>query len=142
MSRILPFAVFLALVGFASLPRFAEAQNPGQPMSMNSERSVRTSPVPVPNLSKPSNVQSGPTPRVPDGKSPKASLGPMSRGHGSCSVPLLRVQPDPNTNFSTKSVPARPVDRDMVVKPSAPSCDDQASVQRPAAAIPNAPGHR
>ncbi|MFZ0964259.1 MAG: hypothetical protein WAO35_25630 [Terriglobia bacterium] len=39
-----------------------------------------------------------------------------------CSVPLLRVQPDPNINFTIRLAPVAPIDSAMVLKPMAPSC--------------------
>jgi hypothetical protein len=59
-----------------------------------------------------------------------------------CSVPLLRVQPDPSTNFTIKQAPAPPTDPAMVVKPLAPSCDEKTSVQKPGFPMPLPPNRR
>jgi protein involved in polysaccharide export with SLBB domain len=81
--------------------------------------------VPTLKLSDPFNLQSAPRvavgiPKPPSGLPPQISLQPSE-----CSIPLLRVRPDPSMKFVVDMGSA------MAVKPPAPSCDERASVERP-----------
>jgi hypothetical protein len=59
-----------------------------------------------------------------------------------CSVPLLRILPNPSMNFTIRQAPAPRMDSAMVVKPLAPSCDEKTSVQKPGLTMPLTPNRR
>jgi hypothetical protein len=75
-------------------------------------------------------------------KMPNALRRRIPPQHNLCSVPLLRIQPDPSMNFTTRRVPVPPMDSAMVVKPLAPSCDEKTSVQKPGTTMPLPPNRR
>ncbi len=112
------------------------------PPTQNFTRFAQTGPVPLLNTSNPFNVQPGQTadaviPKVPNALPPR-----IPSQQNLCSVPLLRVQPDPSTNYTIRQAPAPPTDPAMVLKPLAPSCDEKTSVQKPGFPVPLPPNRR
>jgi hypothetical protein len=112
------------------------------PSLQNFPKFAKTVPSPGLKGSGPFNVQIGQTavsiiPKIP------IALPPQNpEQQNLCSVPLLRVQPDPSTNFTIRRAPAPPTDPAMVVKPLAPSCDEKTSVQKPGFTVPLSPNRR
>ncbi|MGO8791523.1 MAG: hypothetical protein ACLQVL_29605 [Terriglobia bacterium] len=109
------------------------------PSAPNFARFGQTAPAPRLNTSNPFDVQTG---QRADALNPKTPRTPPLRNPAQqdlCSVPLLRVQPSPSTYFTIGQAPAPPVDRAMVVEPSAPSCDETTSAQKPGMTLPLPP---
>jgi hypothetical protein len=106
------------------------------PSLLNFPKFAQTVPSPGLKSSGPFNVQIGQTaftiiPQIPIPLPPQ-----FPEQQNLCSVPLLRVQPDPSKNFTIRQAPAPPTDPAMVVKPLAPSCDEKTSVQKPGLSMP------
>jgi len=97
---------------------------------------TQTTPAPGLKSSGPFNAQIGQTAVTIIPKIPIALPLQIPEQQNLCSVPLLRVQPDPSTNSTIKQAPVPPIDRAMVLKPLAPSCDEERSVQKPGLAMP------
>jgi hypothetical protein len=106
------------------------------PPAQNFTRFAQTGPVPLLNTSNPFNVQLGQAAQAVIPKVPNALPLQAPLQQNLCSVPLLRVQPDPSKNFTIGQAPAPPTDPAMVVKPLAPSCDEKTSVQKPGLSMP------
>lgn len=103
---------------------------------------AQTAPAPALEFSSPFHAQVGQTADAVIPKMPNTLLLQVSLRQKVCSVPLLRVQPDPSKNFTIRQVPVPPIDSAMVVKPLAPSCDEMTSVQKPGITMPLPPNHR
>jgi hypothetical protein len=56
-----------------------------------------------------------------------------------CSIPLLQVPIPSDRNFTIRQVPPQQMDAGMVVKPTAPACDDQSSQAAGTPATPEEP---
>jgi hypothetical protein len=94
-----------------SMPKFAQLAPPAAAPVLNTSKSFNISVVQTPDAV-----------MLPM----QNALPPAIHGQQSlCSVPLLRVAPDPNKSFSIRQVPAPRMDPAMVVKPSAPACDEK-----------------
>ncbi|HXW13894.1 MAG TPA: hypothetical protein VEN79_05230 [Terriglobia bacterium] len=90
----------------------------------------------------PFNVQIGRTAVSIIPKMPLALPPQSPEQQNLCSVPLVQVQPDPSMNFAIRQAPAPPIDRAMVVKPLAPSCDEKKTAQKPGFPMPLPPNLR
>jgi len=86
--------------------------------------------------SHPFKVQAGQTAEILIPKIPNALPRQVPSQQNLCSVPLLQVQPHPSENFTIRRAPAPPIDPAMVAKTLVPSCDEKASVEKPANTMP------
>jgi hypothetical protein len=94
-----------------SMPKFAQLTPPAT--------------APVLNTSKTFNISAVQTAYAVIPPMANALPPAIDRQQSLCSVPLLRIARDPNKSFSIRQVPAPTVDPAMVVKPSAPACDEK-----------------
>jgi hypothetical protein len=95
------------------------------PPTPNSAKFAQTATAPAFNTFNPFNAPAGHTWFAYIPNKPNALRPGNPPRHDRCSVPLLRVQPDPSKKYTIIRVPAAEVDPAMVLKPSAPSCDEQ-----------------
>jgi len=112
------------------------------PPMPNFAKIAQTAPAPARKTSNRFNVQAGQTADAVIPKIPNALPLQIPPQQNLCSVPLLRIQPDPSMNFTIRRAPVPRMDSAMVVKPMAPSCDEKTSVQKPGITMPLTPNRR